>query len=198
MWNGYALFLPLPCSLCFFRCSPFLTNLPVVLLCTSALFISGCLIQQRTLRDLRTAIRPIVVTRPKPKVWDTEALKRRQQRSTIKLEDGTRVQIHQGGSSYNNNNDDDDEDVELMMPKGKIGNENENENEYVDVEVRPSAPDNENGEGDEEERKSRGNWDGVQEGGEPLSRAERRRRIKAEIERLSKGDTPIYYQRRLW
>ena len=41
-------------------------------------------------------------------------------------------------------------------------------------------------------------WDGVQEGGEPLSRAERRRRIKAEIQRLSQGDTPVYYQRRLW
>ena len=32
----------------------------------------------------------------------------------------------------------------------------------------------------------------------PISRAERRRRIKAEIQRLAQGDTPIYYQRRLW
>ena len=31
-----------------------------------------------------------------------------------------------------------------------------------------------------------------------ISRAERRRRIKAEIQRLSQGDEPIYYQRRLW
>jgi len=131
-----------------------------------------------------------VVTRPKPKVWDTEGLKRRQQqRSTIRLEDGTRVQIHQSSSHADN---DDDDDSELAMPKG------ENEKEYVDVEVQPSVPDDESGEGNGEERKSKGDWDGVQEGGVPLSRAERRRRIKAEIERLSKGDTPIYYQRRLW
>lgn len=33
---------------------------------------------------------------------------------------------------------------------------------------------------------------------QPISRAERRRRIKAEIQRLSQGDEPVYYQRRLW
>lgn len=32
----------------------------------------------------------------------------------------------------------------------------------------------------------------------PISRAERRRLIKEEIQRLSQGETPIYYQRRLW
>lgn len=46
--------------------------------------------------------------------------------------------------------------------------------------------------------KSAASWDGVQEGGQPLTRAERRKRIKAEIQRLSQGDAPVYYQRRLW
>lgn len=32
----------------------------------------------------------------------------------------------------------------------------------------------------------------------PISRAERRRLIKEEIMRLSQGDEPVYYQRRLW
>lgn len=32
----------------------------------------------------------------------------------------------------------------------------------------------------------------------PVSRAERRRLIKEEIFRLSQGDEPVYYQRRLW
>ncbi|KAI1816128.1 hypothetical protein GGS20DRAFT_539631 [Poronia punctata] len=144
----------------------------MILLCTSALFISGCLIQQRTLRDLRTAIRPAVVTRPKPKVWDTEALKRRRSGSSmIKLEDGTRVQIHQSNNPY-----DDKSDPDI-------------------IEIRPTIEDTK---GVEEEKKKQEDWDGVQEGGEPLSRAERRRRIKAEIQRLSRGDTPVYYQRRLW
>lgn len=37
-----------------------------------------------------------------------------------------------------------------------------------------------------------------EEGKKPISRAERRRMIKEEIQRLSQGDQPIYYQRRLW
>ncbi len=32
----------------------------------------------------------------------------------------------------------------------------------------------------------------------PISRAERRRRIKEEIQKLSQGDQKGYYQRRLW
>lgn len=32
----------------------------------------------------------------------------------------------------------------------------------------------------------------------PISRAERRRLIKEEIRRLSQGEQPVYYQRRLW
>lgn len=32
----------------------------------------------------------------------------------------------------------------------------------------------------------------------PISRAERRRLIKEEIARLSQGEQPVYYQRRLW
>ncbi|KAJ4418412.1 hypothetical protein N0V82_005598 [Gnomoniopsis sp. IMI 355080] len=36
------------------------------------------------------------------------------------------------------------------------------------------------------------------EGTKPMSRAERRRKIKEDIQKLSQGDTPLYYQRRLW
>lgn len=36
------------------------------------------------------------------------------------------------------------------------------------------------------------------DGAKPMSRAERRRKIKEDIQKLSQGDTPIYYQRRLW
>ncbi|KAI1154061.1 hypothetical protein F4825DRAFT_448852 [Nemania diffusa] len=184
----------------------------IVLLCTSALFISGCLIQQRTLRDLRSAIRPAVVTRPKPKVWDTQGRQlRRGKTTTIRLEDGTRVEIQ--GS-----------DVELAVdepspPESEVLPPLEEEGEVVEVRLTPEdaeelgqerealSPPLDDERGDDEERGegAEGNveqaaapWDGVQEGGKPLSRAERRRRIKAEIQRLSQGDTPVYYQRRLW
>lgn len=36
------------------------------------------------------------------------------------------------------------------------------------------------------------------DGAKPMSRAERRRKIKEDIQKLSQGDTPLYYQRRLW
>ncbi|KAI3335424.1 hypothetical protein F4824DRAFT_464749 [Ustulina deusta] len=166
----------------------------IVLLCTSALFISGCLIQQRTLRDLRSAIRPTVVTRPKPKVWDVEALRRT--KTTIRLDDGTLVEIQSRP------------DAELAVDPSSSGPET--------IEVRPTIPEVEEepeqksipplsqddaGDGEDDSAlkvKVKPSWDGVQEGGEPLSRVERRRRIKAEIRRLSQGDTPVYYQRRLW
>ncbi|KAI1419306.1 hypothetical protein F5Y12DRAFT_789176 [Xylaria sp. FL1777] len=165
----------------------------IVLLCTSALFISGCLIQQRTLRDLRSAIKPAVVTRPRPRVWDTEALRRT--KTTIRLEDGTLVEIQ-------SRPDDELAADPLSSPET--------------IEVRPTIPEDEESkqkpttpppskdaeDEDEDEDDSalkvKPAWDGVQEGGEPLTRAERRRRIKAEIQRLSQGDTPVYYQRRLW
>ncbi|KAI0535307.1 hypothetical protein GGR58DRAFT_447929 [Xylaria digitata] len=159
----------------------------IVLLFTSALFISGCLIQQRTLRDLRLAIRPAIVTRPKPKVWDTEALRRT--KTTIRLEDGTLVEIQSPGA------DDPPSEPETIEVRPTVPDVEEPEQKPI---TPPSQDDASDGEEDDSALKVKGPWDGVQEGGEPLTRKERRRRIKAEIQRLSQGDTPVYYQRRLW
>ncbi|KAK5632303.1 hypothetical protein RRF57_008017 [Xylaria bambusicola] len=162
---------------------------PLVLLCTSALFISGCLIQQRTLHDLRSAIKPAVVTRPKPKVWDIDALRRT--KTTVRLEDGTLVEIQSRP------------DPELARDPSTGPEAIEvrpTEPETIELErksmARDDAADGEGG--DDSALNVKPAWDGVQEGGEPLTRAERRRRIKAEIQRLSRGDTPVFYQRRLW
>lgn len=46
---------------------------------------------------------------------------------------------------------------------------------------------------EEEELESSG-----EDGTKPMSRAERRRKIKEDIQKLAQGDEPIYYQRRLW
>ncbi|KAI1738192.1 hypothetical protein F4680DRAFT_467658 [Xylaria scruposa] len=155
----------------------------------------GCLVQQRTLRELRSAIRPRSVTRPKPKYWNTEALKKT--KTTIRLEDGTLVEIQNPYAEL-------ELDPSSQPQEGDV------------IEVRPTPPDvdelaqkpltpseedtvsEEDGGDDDSALNIKGTWDGVQEGGETLSRAERRRRIKAEIQRLSQGDTPVYWQRRLW
>ncbi|KAI1116705.1 hypothetical protein F5Y14DRAFT_52863 [Nemania sp. NC0429] len=192
----------------------------IVLLCTSALFISGCLIQQRTLRDLRSAIRPAVITRPRPKVYtyanadlngdvspspDASAgftTKR------IRLVDGSVVEIQSpvvADGSESGSGPEDGEVVEVRLTP--------EEEQSEKAQAQPDDADNDNdndndgdGDGDNDndndhddgELKVSSSWDGVQEGGKPISRAERRRLIKAEIQRLSRGDAPVYYQRRLW
>ncbi|KAI1748136.1 hypothetical protein F4782DRAFT_384457 [Xylaria castorea] len=161
----------------------------IVLLCTSALFISGCLVQQRTLRELRTAIRPRVVTRPKPKVWDIEALKRT--KTTVRLEDGTMVEIqnpHAEVAVDPLSQPQDGETIEVRLTPPDVD----------EPAQKPLTPSEEDDGDDDSTLNVKGSWDGVQEGGEALSRVERRKRIKAEIQRLSRGDAPVYYQRRLW
>ncbi|KAI0552378.1 hypothetical protein F4679DRAFT_535426 [Xylaria curta] len=161
----------------------------IVLFCTSALFISGCLVQQRTLRELRSAIRPRAVTRPKPKYWNTEALKKT--KTTIRLEDGTLVEIQNPYAEL-------ELDPSSQPQEGEIIEVRPTPPDVDELAQKPLTPSEEDGGDDDSALDIKGTWDGVQEGGETLSRAERRRRIKAEIQRLSQGDTPVYWQRRLW
>ncbi|KAI1328648.1 hypothetical protein F5Y16DRAFT_398101 [Xylariaceae sp. FL0255] len=162
--------------------------LSIVVLCTFALFLSGYVIQQRTLRDLRTAIRPVVLPRPKPKTYafPPDLLSPDSDPS----EPAVRMQIPDLGSGENI--DRGDGDTIVVRPSLSEGDQSD--------EMREGEGEGESnveaGELKVEEKTKQ--WDGVQEGGKPLSSAERRRRIKAEIQRLSQGDAPVYYQRRLW
>lgn len=158
---------------------------------TAALFFSGYAIQQRTLRDLRLAIKPS--PRPSPKIF----LPDRFQRSTTELEDGTVVAV-----------DDDEEDDYNARRAKKQG---------VLVEVRPTLPDDvaaaSGSEGQQQQQRIGDTDDGagptktdaVSEAKtepeileKPISRAERRRRIKEEIQKLAQGQERGYYQRRLY
>ncbi|KAI4593644.1 hypothetical protein KJ359_009128 [Pestalotiopsis sp. 9143b] len=166
----------------------------IVISCTTALFLSGYVIQQRTLRDLRKAIRPD--PRPSPKIYLPDRFKQ----STTELEDGTVVNIEVHDAPSGN---------AAQQKKG----------DFV-VEVRPSVPEDAS-QRPLQEVKGRSDAEGSSSGKdstseddtrkqdaekpaentdeeEPMSRAERRRRIKEEIRELSQGETPMYYQRRLW
>ncbi|ETS84983.1 hypothetical protein PFICI_03008 [Pestalotiopsis fici W106-1] len=162
----------------------------IILSFTTALFLSGYVIQQRTLRDLRKAIRPD--PRPSPKIYLPDRFKQ----STTELEDGTVVNIE--------NHDD--------APSGNAAQQKKGD--FV-IEVRPSVPedvsqkplnekeshsDSDKGQSksDQNGKKKSDNTKQQAEEEEPISRAERRRRIKEEIRELSQGETPLYYQRRLW
>ncbi|KAM0816625.1 hypothetical protein AB5N19_02427 [Seiridium cardinale] len=111
--------------------------------------------------------------------------------STTELEDGTVIDIDEQEAPSGN---------AMQQKKG----------DFV-VEIRPSVPEEvvqkplaaekkEEGKGSKETAAESAKEDAKQQGNEeqPMSRAERRRRIKEEIMELSQGETPVYYQRRLW
>ncbi|UPL01458.1 hypothetical protein LCI18_012392 [Fusarium solani-melongenae] len=160
----------------------------VVVLCTSALFISGYVIQQRTLRELRVAIKPRN-TRPSPKVYLPEKFRTR----TKELEDGSVVDI------------DTEADIEVRrqrllievketLPGAKLESAEGNAALERNIELvkqlqskvveKMSTPE--------------GHVEAPVKNHKPVSRAQRRKMIKNELQKLAQGDEPAYYQRRMW
>ncbi|KAI0837970.1 hypothetical protein F5Y06DRAFT_58488 [Hypoxylon sp. FL0890] len=159
----------------------------IVVLCTAALFLSGYAIQQRTLRDLRSAIKINREPRPSPKIYLPDRFKK----STTELEDGTVVDVNDPRLGRRRRRQDvQDDDIVIVrptLPDEKPQQQN------------PAAPET------KENNDETGVRVGIQDSGEeatknqkPISRAERRRQIKEEIRRLSEAKDPVYYQRRLW
>ncbi|KAG5972068.1 hypothetical protein E4U58_006939 [Claviceps cyperi] len=211
-----------------------LVTICVVVLFTLALFLSGYTLQQRTLQDLRVAIRPSH-TRPSPKAH----LPGYFTRQTTTLEDGTaKLRLSQA--------DIDEQEwlakkYELRAPKASVksGKTNsdtgssasgqqsnkEKENDGLEEENQMSQP-----EGDGTEKKpavgasdtraeateeqlrilsaltahaAQQAWgvdhpDPLTKNRLPITKAERRKLIKEEIQKLAQTDRPVYYQRRLW
>lgn len=197
----------------------------LVLSCTTALFLSGFVLQQRTFNQLRTAIKQ-QSSRPVPKPY----LPDRFQSSTTELEDGTIVVLDSG--------DDTGTLADIRKQSKKSQREREEQDETV-IQVKPSVSsdasmdelvqkvfedgtasrdevdevlrlaqaqaEREMAAQSERERNLRLQTDRNQlhpdpaaETQKPLSRAERRKLIKEEIQRLSYEEEPVYYQRRLY
>ncbi|SPQ19583.1 9f3cd80b-7070-44d6-9179-bd5584f02769 [Thermothielavioides terrestris] len=173
----------------------------IVILCTVALFLSGYALQQRTLRELRAAIKPS--PEPSPKIFLPDRFKE----STTELEDGTVITL---------GDDSDDE-----------GNGDTGRNDGQVIEVKPTVPDQTPGQKhlSPEPRAVGGGYSrtsgqssragkkpakgrkgkGVsqeydhQQPQKPMSRAERRRRIREEIMKMGQGEDPVgYHQRKQW
>lgn len=145
----------------------------IVVACTFALFISGYTIQQRTLRDLRAAIKP--APRPSPQVYVQDS-------ADYVAAAASRGKYNDDGGDYNNYNGNSND--------GDDGGDDDNT--AVEVEVKKSLASLLGGGG------GGGGGDGAAAAQRPLSRAERRRKIKEDIKKLSQGESPVYYQRRLW
>jgi hypothetical protein len=170
------------------------SNRQTVLFFTTALFLSGFAIQQRTLRQLRISIKQ--PPRPSPKTYLPDRFKA----TTTELEDGT-----------------------IIVLESEVERE-AREQEQILIEVRPTIPEKERLETVVEEpepgyeavaeedvavserernvlqqkEKTQSHPDPVVDDQKPISRAQRRKLIKEEIRRLSHQDQPVYYQRRLY
>lgn len=176
-----------------------------VVVFTAALFLSGYVIQQRTLRDLREAIKPS--PRPKAQIFLPDRFKA----TTTELEDGTVivVEVDMGADAYRPPKMVQTEPVVVEVSPTVAGEEPGREDsgtgekegagpdDAVDVlregkpvEQPPDSGRQEDGEGKKKEGKTKRE--------KKLSPAERRRQIKEEIQRLAQGNERGIYQPRLW
>ncbi|KAH8660772.1 hypothetical protein BGZ60DRAFT_566471 [Tricladium varicosporioides] len=170
----------------------------IVFFFTLALFLSGYVLQQQTVRDLRAAIKPQIV-RPQPELQLYLPPQFREHDEELPgdasdLVPDLKRDVVNGDSRGNDGEDDEDMVGATRWQKAKRRKERE---------ARQKAL---NGEGGEE---SPGNPASGQQGREgveiqpkkeekPLSRAERRKRIKEQI--LAEGDGESFkgYRRRAW
>ncbi|KHO01286.1 uncharacterized protein MAM_00287 [Metarhizium album ARSEF 1941] len=187
-----------------------LVSLTVVVLFSVALFLSGYALQQRTLQDLRAAIRP-GHSRPSPKAHLPDYFRR----ETVRLQDGT-VEVQESPA-------DKDEEARIAkkyeLQEDKTGTtRGRGDDVRRQAEQRQgSAPGEAQSSGPKKEatpaqltmletikqRAAGQTWgvrhpDPLAKNARPITRAERRKLIKDEIQRLAQADTPVYYQRRLW
>ncbi|KAL7910240.1 hypothetical protein GGI35DRAFT_448318 [Trichoderma velutinum] len=187
-----------------------LATASMILLCASALFLSGYAIQQRTLRELRVAIRP----RQSPKAHLPEEFRG----ALADLDESSLLVIETEAQRWSR-------EARELAPQIKVADA-EIQVEETQVE---SNPEPEHKEQKEEEHKEKSiavpageptkeqlailatiqksvadkswaveNPDPLSKNKAPISRAERRKMIKDEIKRLAQSEKPVYYQRRLW
>ncbi|KAH8122053.1 hypothetical protein FP744_10004809 [Trichoderma asperellum] len=192
-----------------------LATATMIMLCTSALFLSGYAIQQRTLRDLRAAIRP----RQSPKAHLPEEFRG----ALTDIEESGLIVLETEGQRWSR-------EARSMGPQARVSDAE------IQVEETPAEPDSEpesepepKAEQEEEEQREAPaavpdgeptkkqlemlekiqqsvadkswaveNPDPLSKNKAPISRAQRRKMIKDEILRLAQSDKPVYYQRRLW
>ncbi|OAQ59901.1 hypothetical protein VFPPC_09995 [Pochonia chlamydosporia 170] len=194
-----------------------LVSIVVVILFTLALFLSGYALQQRTLQDLRVAIRP-GNSKPSPKAHLPDYFTRQ----TKKLQDGTiivtesqadkdekerlakKYELHQetvkskdtSKAGLQAKKDDGEEELdpvqqveeqEVIAP-GTKKQASAKQLAMLDMIKKQAA----------EQAWGVDHPDPLAKNPLPITRAERRKLIKDEIQRLAQADKPVYYQRRLW
>jgi hypothetical protein len=163
--------------------------LVLVVMCTLALFLSGYAIQQRTLRDLRSAINKPRPKRTQPQIYLPEEFKPRVEISA----DGVVVQ-DEGETAA-----DMEEQATAVIEVTTSTSEDEPQNKYTGIASSEKMAIVERLKAQVAEK----SWavehpDPLAKSKVPITRAERRQLIRDEIHKLSRSGERVYYQRRLW
>ncbi|OHF03399.1 hypothetical protein CORC01_01118 [Colletotrichum orchidophilum] len=187
--------------------------LKIVVSCTTALFLSGYVIQQRTLSQLREAIKPELRPSPKASYYVPEHLK-------------DAAGNGQNAPLYGANGKQEQIVIEVNPTVPEKHRQQQQQGKKPKAGLQPArwtsgmwqkmmGPSEKEEKGgisredlekmDERERningwnvKDQANPDPEASNQKPISRAERRRLIKEELRRLSESEERVYYQRRLW
>ncbi|TQV97941.1 hypothetical protein IF1G_03684 [Cordyceps javanica] len=167
----------------------------VIFLCTVALFLSGYVIQQRTVNDLREAIRPRA--RPVTKPHLPERFKAR----ITELEDGTIVFYESEA----------DEEARIQRQHIEI-RESKDQEPQLDAEEMRANQEEELKKATKRQQQmlkdiqskiARQSWavenpDPWAKSKVPVDAVERRQLIRDELKRLSKSDGPVPWSKRVW
>ncbi|CEI69971.1 hypothetical protein FVEN_g7172 [Fusarium venenatum] len=158
----------------------------VVVSCTVALFISGYIIQQRTVSQLRSAIKPRAETRPSPKVYLPEKFQVR----TKELEDGRVIDI--------------DTEADIEVRRQRLLVEIKESKPMVDIEGDATLQRNieiiKHLQAKVVDKMStpEGHVEAPVANHKPVSKAKRRKMIKQELQKSAQAEDGLYYQRRMW
>ncbi|KAK7433260.1 hypothetical protein QQZ08_000196 [Neonectria magnoliae] len=177
----------------------------VIILCTFALFFSGYMIQQRTLRELRFAIQPRGPSRgsrPSPQAY----LPERFRETTTELEDGTIVTLE---SEAQREAREQRVMIEVKQTKPgeeveKVGKPSDEMDKAAKSKVNPEAQQKNIDIVEEFKAKMSEKISAASQPGKsakkskPLTRAQRRKMIKQDLQRSAQLEEPAYYQRRMW
>ncbi|KAK1701197.1 hypothetical protein BDP55DRAFT_11876 [Colletotrichum godetiae] len=188
----------------------------IVVSCTAALFLSGYVIQQRTLSQLREAIKPESRPSPKASYYVPEHLKDaagNKQNVPLYGANGKQEQIIIEVNPTVPEKQQQKQQQQQQTKKQKAGQKSAGWTS--DMWQKMTGPPEKEDKGgvsredlekmNERERningwnvKDQANPDPEASNQKPISRAERRRLIKEELRRLSESEERVYYQRRLW
>ncbi|KAH6674905.1 hypothetical protein B0J14DRAFT_588396 [Halenospora varia] len=171
----------------------------IVFFFTLALFLSGYVLQQQTVRDLRAAIKPQIV-RPLPELQLYLPPQFREHDEEVPGNakgpvPGLKRDVTDGESSGNDGRDDEDMVGATRWQKAKRRKEREMRQKALSdaADGQESSGDSQTGQQGEESVETQ-----PKKEEKPLSRAERRKRIKEQI--LADGDGESFkgYKRRAW